>query len=146
MDRDKEPLCKAGAQGNVWTSTLQKNSEPRTHGTPGKPHQGEEQQKQRPPPTPRKAQTFQTATNKQNTRCKGTPAAPSLWYREHSLLQGKIPRFYLCVRRSLFPLLKWGKVKFESTVQKLGSDISISFFLQFTVSSRPWDQNGDGEK
>lgn len=31
--------------------------------------------------------------------------------------------FYLCVRRSRFLSLKWGKVKLESTVQKLESDM-----------------------
>lgn len=61
--------------------------------------------------------------------------SPGLRKRPLSRLAAR--RLYLCVLRSLFPLLKWGRVKFESTVQKLGSDISISFSLQFTVGSRP---------
>ena len=90
---------------------------------------------------PGRAQTSQTVTQStapqllRGAQAVGQPLKP-----KRSLpLQSKKepPRFYLCVRRSLFPLLKWGKVKFESTVQKLGSDISISFSLQFTAGSRP---------
>lgn len=114
---------------------------------PRKPRRGEEPLKQRhSPPPPRRYKLFKLSqTNKMPgaVRSRQPPASG----RETLPYSGGRSRvFYLCVRRSLFPLLKWGKVKFESTVQKLGSDISIAFFLQFTVSSRPWVQDGDRRK
>lgn len=75
MDRDKAPHCKAMSDyphcKRILSSVLTEPQEaPQRRGTT---------ETETFSPSPKKVQTFQTVTNKQNARCGEVPAAPSLW-------------------------------------------------------------------
>lgn len=75
MVRDKAPHCKATSDHphckRILSSALTEPQEaPQRRGTT---------ETEAFSPSPKKVQTFQTVTNKQNARCGEVPAAPRLW-------------------------------------------------------------------
>lgn len=69
----------------------------------------------------RQLSQFLTGRNQEAEGPAALPGAFLLPPRE-----ARRPEPYLCVRRRRVPLRRWGSVKLERTVQKFGSDISIS--------------------